>query len=249
MPMLFYYQSYLEAVETGLQTFIHFVLWTVTDPILLVTSPWIYFGATLGDMNIDNWKYRLRCLRCSWLVCAGEVLVRQFVKVTTIYGALFVARLLFELPSLVDGLLPSSKILSPLLGDQIFLCCWRTILINQCWKRNRWKHHWNRQRRFNRAMTAGARRARFANTSFCKRVELEHRRREAEESAAEIAFAASVIAAECAKLDAYFEPLFQAELDRLSSLYESSMLAASDNTTHRIQTLLTNIDALTLVIV
>ena len=55
-------------------------------------------------------------------------------------------------------------------------------------------------------MTPGARRAQFANTFFCERVELKCFRHEAEEFAAEIAFAASVIAAECAKLDAYFEP-------------------------------------------
>ena len=45
-------------------------------------------------------------------------------------------------------------------------------------------------------MTPGARLAWFANPSFCERVELKHLHCEAEESAAKIAFAASVIAAE-----------------------------------------------------
>ena len=132
LPTLFYFYSYLEAVEKGLQTSLHFALWTVTDPILLVTSPWIYFGASLGDMNINNWIYHLCCLHCCWLACASDVLVQQFLKIAKIYGVLFVALLLFELPSLVGGLFPSSRILSPLLGNQIFLCCYRTILINQC---------------------------------------------------------------------------------------------------------------------
>lgn len=145
LPALFYLNSYLEAVEKGLQTSFYIALWTVTDPIMMVTSPGIFFGVALGDLDIDHWLFRLRCLRCSWLACASDVLVQQFLKVAKIYSTLFVARMLFELPSLVDGWFPSTRILSPLLGDQIFLCCWRTILINQCWKRDRWKRHWDRQ--------------------------------------------------------------------------------------------------------
>ncbi|GFH50753.1 hypothetical protein CTEN210_07229 [Chaetoceros tenuissimus] len=179
------------AVEKGLQTSFYIALWTVTDPIMMVTSPGIVFGVVLGDLDIDHWLFRLRCLRCSWLACASDVLVQQFLKVAKIYSTLFVARMLFELPSLVDGWFPSTRILSPLLGDQIFLNL-----------------------------------------------------REAQEHAAAVVATADVIAAECNKVDSFYEPLFEAELERLSSLYEASMLAASDEPTHRIQSLLDNIDVL-----
>ena len=75
----------------GLQASLYFTLWTVTDPILLVTSPLVYFGVSLGDVEFDNWNLRLRCLRCSWVVCASDVLVRQIFKVTTFYSTLVVA--------------------------------------------------------------------------------------------------------------------------------------------------------------
>lgn len=62
-------------------------------------------------------------------------------------------------------------------------------------------------------MTPRGRRALFANTSFRDRVQLERNLRKAQEHAAAVAATAAVIAAECAKVDSLYEPLFQAELD------------------------------------
>jgi hypothetical protein len=93
-------------------------------------------------------------------------------------------------------------------------------------------------------MTPSSRHALFANTSFRDRVELERNLCKAQEHAAAVAATAAVIAAECNEVDSFYEPLFEAELERLSSLYETSMLAASDEPTHHIQSLLDNIDVL-----
>lgn len=45
-------------------------------------------------------------------------------------------------------------------------------------------------------------------------------------------------------MDPFYEPLFESELEWLASLYESSMLAASNDTSIRIQSLLDTIDVL-----
>ena len=77
--------------------------------------------------------------------------------------------------------------------------------------------------------THAAQRACFANTSFRKQVELEKELCAAEAHAANVAATANIIATECAKVDPFYETLFESELERLVSLYESSMLAASND--------------------